>query len=129
MAKLIIWVGGKPLINGYKIREFLWSVAHNCYIYEGREINEADFNAKFEKAHRNNADLHPQVKVVEFSAEVPKVSVQPVKSTESATGTIAKTVEFDREITLEEAEEVVARLAPDRLKKRPGRPPRVMEVA
>lgn len=113
MAKLIIWVGGKPLLNGYRIREFSWSVAHNCYIYEGREIEEFEFNEKFEKAMRNNFDLHPKVKIVAFS-EATKHEEKP---------------QFHGDISLEQAEAVMAELAPDRLKKKAGRPPRMMEVA
>ncbi len=113
MAKLIIWVGGKPLLNGYRIREFSWSVAHNCYIYEGRELAETEFNEKVEKAFRNNFDLHPKVKIVTFS-EAPNHTA---------------TAQSVGDITLEQAEAVMAELAPDRLKKKAGRPPRMMEVA
>ena len=118
MCKLIIWIGGKPLLNGYRIRDFHWTAAHNCYIYEGKEIDEADFNAKYEKAARNHLDLHPKVRVVAKSAPE-AVKAVPTVSTISAS----------REITLEEAEAIVAQLAPERLKKRAGRPPRMMEVA
>lgn len=118
MAKLIIWIGGKPIINGYRIRDFHWNVAHACYIYEGVEIEDAKFNEKFEKAYRNHADLHPKVKVVATSKpEVQKPAPPPIATISAA-----------KEITLEDAVAVVAQLAPERLKKMPGRP-RMMEVA
>ena len=124
MSKLIIYVGGKPAINGFKRREFVWSDAHKCFIYGGTEIDERDFNAKCEKAFRNNQDLNPQVKVVAFSDE-PTITVQPP----SPPMPDVTTITVAREISLAEAESVVARLAPDRLKKTPGRKPRIMEVA
>ena len=118
MAKLIIWVGGKPLLHGYKIREFHWAEKHGCFIYEGRELSDVEFNAKFERAWRNNSDLQPKVRVVETSPEVAQPEIA-----------LTTNAYAPREITLEEAEAVVAALAPDRLKKKAGRPPHMMEVA
>lgn len=132
MSKLIIWVSGKPTLNGYKRRDFVWSLAHNAFIYEGRELDESEFNEKCEKAFRNNEDLHPRVKLVKFSAgTVTQVEPQPEKTTATVSTAPIATITASREITLAEAEAVMKRLAPQRLKKPMGRPPKVrtMEVA
>ena len=109
-------------MNGYKIREFQWSELHKCYIYGGVEINENDFNAIYEKAMKNNADLNVRVRVVGGSAEPqhapPPATLQPVATITAA-----------HEITVEEALAAVRRLAPQRLKQW-GRPPtKVKKVA
>ncbi len=113
--KIIIWIPGKPLLHGHKRREFLWSVPHACYLYEGREIELGEFNAKYEKAMRNNADLNPRVKILGLgTAEAPA----PVATIVAA-----------HEVTADEAEEVLMRLRPERLKKKTGPKAAVMEVA
>lgn len=101
MAKLIIYVSGKPLVNGYKRREFLWSVEHSCYIYKGRELDEQEFNQIAEKVMRQNDDMHPLIKVSSLT-EVGAPSATP------------------GEITVSEAEDVLMRLAPHRLKGKTG---------
>ncbi len=115
MSRLIIYVSGKPLLHGHKRREFLWSPAHKCYLYGGKEIEAAEFNAIYEKAMRTNADMNPRVLVT--NADASAAPIAPV-------ATIAA-----HEITTEEAEAVLARLAPERLKKKTGPKPRVLEVA
>lgn len=122
MSKLIIWVGGKPLLHGYKVREFKWSAGHGCYIYGGAEIEDRDFNAVYEKCLKNNADLGPRVKVVSTGAVMVAFVPKPEPSPARADPPQA------HEITLAEAEAVVARLAPERLRRR-GPRPLVMEVA
>jgi hypothetical protein len=116
-AKLIIYITGKPTLHGHKRREFLWSPAHSCYLYEGREIEPAAFNAKFEKAVRNNADLNPRVKMIEYEdAE----SVPPI-SRNAASPRPEPELSIDEQ--LERAEAVINRFAPERLKKKTGPKP------
>lgn len=62
--KLIIYVSGKPSLNGYRIREFKWSEKHRKHLYLGAEIEPEKFNALFEKAWRNNSDLDPKAMVI-----------------------------------------------------------------
>jgi hypothetical protein len=114
-AKLIIWVPGKPLLNGYKQREFIWSEAHKCYIYGGSEIDASKFNELYEKAVRNNFDMNPRVKVVDVQ-RIAIIEPPPITTITA------------QEITAEKAEEVLQRLAPERLKKKPGPKPAI-EVA
>lgn len=119
-AKLIIYITGKPTLHGHKRREFLWSPAHSCYLYEGSEIEAAQFNAKFERAMKNNADLNPRVKVIESAGaesappfSPPPPSVCPLTP--------------DQE--LERAEAAFNRFAPERLKKKTGpKPQSTVEV-
>jgi hypothetical protein len=120
MCKLIIYITGKPLLNGYRRREFVWSEPHACYLYENTEFLPAEFNAKYEKAVRNNADLNPRVRVIEGDeVKAPVIPMAPVSTLSTA-----------REISADEAEEVLMRLRPDRLKKKTGpKPEGAMEVA
>lgn len=118
-AKLIIYLTGSLTVNGHRQREFQWSAAHGCYLYEGVEIDAAEFNTKYEKAVRTNSDLRPRVKVVSADAGGSARPAPPAAIT-----TISA-----REVTADEAEEVLARLRPDRLKKKTGPKPQVMEVA
>jgi hypothetical protein len=114
-TKLIIYLTGKPSLRGFKIREFVWSAPHGCYIYEGKEIEPAAFNEKYEKATRNNSDLLVRVKVTQNGDAVPTPAPQPVAL---------------RELTVEDAEAILQRHAPERLKKKTGPKPReVMEVS
>jgi hypothetical protein len=106
MAKLIIYVTGRPLIYGHKRREFVWSEAHKLYLYEGREFTEQEFNAIQDKVLTSNADIYPRVKV----------------STLSPPEDISDVV-LPRAISANEAEEILLRTAPERLKKKPGHKP------
>ncbi len=116
-ALLIIFITGKPTLHGHKRREFLWSPAHSCYLYEGSEIEAAQFNAKYEKAMKTNADLNPRVKVIETASAAP---ISDVVSGEIPPITI--------EEKLEQAEAVFSRYAPERLKKKSGPKPQAVEV-
>lgn len=107
MAKLIICCKGNPAVRGYKLYEMLWNDERRLYVYQGREFDELEFNDVVEKALDRHKEFHPFVKVVSTSGKaVPQVI------TVSA-----------RQITAEEAEAVLKKLAPERLKKKPG--PRV----
>ncbi len=110
MAKLIIWISGRPNLHGFKRREFLWSESHKCYLYEGKEIEISDFNAKYEKALRTNHDMNPRVKVIDTTEAVQRtLQISPIA--------------VSRSLTLEEAEAVIQQLAPERLKKKTGPKP------
>lgn len=108
MAKLILYVTGKPLLYGFKRGEFKWSQPHQCYIYQGKVFSESEFNAVADRVLRGFPDMFPSARVVELSATVP------------APAPIA-TIAQGREITVEEAEAALQRLAPEMLKKKPGR--------
>lgn len=108
-AKLIIWIPGTPNIHGYIRRDFKWSPPHKCYLYLGRELEIEEFNRVVDKAIRENERWHPSVKAI---AAVPQEAPASIS-----------TLSVAREITVEEAEEVMLRLAPGRLKKMPGRKP------
>ncbi len=121
-VKLIIYISGKPTLHGHKRREFLWSPAHSCYLYEGSEIEAAQFNAKFEKAMKTNADLNPRVKVIASAESAAPISKAPEPSVAVGGG------EFSIEEQLEKAEAVLTRYAPERLKKKTGPKPQAVEV-
>jgi hypothetical protein len=105
MTRLIIWVGGRTMVHGFKRRGYLWSETHRCYIYLGRELTDREFNGVIDKALREGEGMYPSVKIVSFSEEK---SMAP-------------------DVTAQQAEEIMQRLAPERLKKKPG-PKQLMEV-
>lgn len=104
MFKLIIYVTGRPILNGYKQREFQWDKAHGCYIYEGKEFSPSEFNEKYEKAMKTNSDLRPRVRVLGAAEET------------------------DPEVIADNAEKTLEQLRPHRLKKKTGPKPEVVEV-
>jgi hypothetical protein len=110
MAKLIIYVTGRPLIHGYKQGPFIWSETLRTYVYQGKEFSEQEFNAIAEKTIKDYDHLHPAVKVSEFSVTSPPIA--PSAATVNG-----------REITVDQAEAVMLRLAPERLKKKSGPKP------
>jgi hypothetical protein len=105
MTRLIIWVGGRTIVHGFKRRGFLWSQSHGCFIYLGRELTDREFNGVIDKALREGEGMFPSVKVVAFSSEA---AAAP-------------------SITAQQAEEILQRFAPERLKKKPG-PKQLVEV-
>ena len=121
MSKLIIWVPGRPLINGPRRGKFEWSAKFECYIYEGRELDAADFNAKYPQAMKSAHESRPQVRVVETVDVAVSAAIK-------APATIA-TISVAREITVEEAEDVLQRLAPHRLKQKTGPKPKAAAAA
>lgn len=120
MSKLIIWVSGSVAVNGHRIREFLFSPAHKKHIWRGQEWPDVEFNAEFEKAWKNNSDLRPKAMVVETSRPAPVTQATAPAPVSTITA---------HEITADEAEEVLLRLRPERLKKKTGPKPAIMEVA
>jgi hypothetical protein len=136
MAKLIITVSGRLNVNGPKIREFRWCTTRNTYLYLGREFTAAEFNSAYEKAWRNNSDLMPKALVVDASPDAPVDTAQLtelqtaigkeralVESLTAERDALAAKMSEPRELTLEEAEAFMVKHAPDRLKKKAGRPP------
>lgn len=111
MAKLIIFITGYPRIQGLKRGEFEWSEAHQCYLFQGREFDETNFNPAAEIALRRYAQMFPMVKVIvsQAAATVPPVTVDELPPEEPS----------DAE-RLAAAIAIIERLAPDRLKKKPG---------
>lgn len=75
MSKLIIYCTGKPMIHGFKRREFTWSAEHNCYLFRGKEFEPKEFNEVVEKALRNNSDMYPLVRAI---IPAPVAAAEPV---------------------------------------------------
>lgn len=117
-ANLIIYVTGKPLLHGHKRREFLWSESLGLYLYGGKELAAEEFNAAYERCLKNNADMNPRVRVVGGETVSVKDPAEPLLKIDVAA---------PRTITLDEAEATMARLAPERLKKKTG--PRAPQMA
>lgn len=124
MAKLIIYVGGTPNIHGHKRREFLWNPEMKLYLYEGKEIEDTEFNAKFELAMKRNYDMNPRVRVTSAGGEPRVIERVVVKD--------AAPIPAPPTMTVDDAVEVLARLAPEKLVAPPrkrGRPPSAPKVA
>lgn len=132
-VKLLICAPGRPALNGHKRRSFLWTPEFNCFVYEGRQLTEQEFNTISEPVFKKNGDLRPFVKIAQFSDGKAAVDTQfMVPATEhEALKTRYKalqarigepvapvaTITAGREITLDEALAVVLRLAPEKLRK------------
>ena len=112
-AKLIIWIPGQFLITGYKRGDFLWDNTYKKYVYKSRLFTEREFNAEAEKIFKQHHRIFPQVHVVEYSDEA-KADLGPDLAP-------VATISPAHEITAEEAEAVMERLAPWRLKPQPGK--------
>ena len=96
--KFLIYLEGNPQIQGYTRFEFKWSQKHGVYLFNGQETEKKDFN---EVAAR-------VFSIPQYRLMFPKVKL------------LGSEEEPTREITVAEAEEVMERLAPHRLKKKPG---------
>jgi len=168
MAKLIICCAGRPALNGHKRRTFLWSVEHNCFVHEGRELTETELNAQVEGVFKKNWDLRPFVKVARFSDGTVEAAAPVEDATKAKIADLQEKLAIARADahtarnarnetvlslqakvdaleaaagapivaeapvaapTLEQAIEVVQRLAPERLRKQSlGRKPAEMAV-
>jgi hypothetical protein len=130
-ASLIICCAGRPAINGPKRRTFLWVDKYGCFVHEGREMDETEFNTCVQSVMLRNKDLKCFAKVVssDGAASVdPRIADLEKKLADKqarleavqASLIVARTA---TEPTLEQALAVVEALAPDRIKKKPGRKP------
>ena len=134
-AKLIICCAGRPAINGHKRRTFLWNDKFGCFIHEGRVLEAAEFNAKAQEVMAKNQDLRCFARVVETDGAVgadPRVSELEKALADKSTRIEALqesvlSLRTKNAPTLEEALAVVGELAPDRLKKKPGRKPETLD--
>lgn len=124
-AKLIIACTGRPAVNGQRRRKFVWNPKYNAYVYEGREFGEREINDVIDVVIRKNSDLRPYMKVVQFSDEATATFQQTVHTTDP---TPPAGADGSRIITLQEALAVVEKIAPERLKKTPGKKPAMVEV-
>jgi hypothetical protein len=118
MSKLIIWVSGRPIIYGYQRQDFKWSVPHNCFIYLGRELEEKEFNDVIDKVLSRHKDKNPSIKVMLTAPVADELPPDEVPS-------------FGQEsedLRLKRALEIVQQLAPDMIKKKPGRKPEPVMV-
>lgn len=106
--KFIIYLEGNPSVQGYTRFEYKWSQQHGVYLWQGREIDEKEFNKEAEIALTRYSRLHwhPKVKIL------PGPPAEPV----------------EKEISVADAEAVMERLAPHRLKKKTGPKPEFAEI-
>ncbi len=118
MSKLIIWVSGRPIIYGYQRQDFKWSVPHNCFIYLGRELEEKEFNEVIDKVLSRHKDKNPSVKAIVSKSSIDELPPDDSLHAEKQTD----------ELALKIALETVHRLAPDMIKKKPGRKPEPVMV-
>lgn len=102
--KLHLYILGRPNLHGHRRREFQWSPPHGVYLYEGKEFSAAEFNAAYERCMKRNADMNPRVRVADDAEQLAPVA----------------TISPAQEVTVEMAEAVMWRLAPEKMKKKPG---------
>lgn len=111
--KLIIYINvGPPNIAGHHKLEFKWSQAHGCHIYLGRELTPEEFNKhaadafgpRYQDFYRDS--FYPGVRIVGMEVPSAPLGLEP------------------DEVTLDEALEVVERMAPHRLRAKTGPKPK-----
>lgn len=125
-AKLIICCSGRPALNGHKRRLFQWNPEYNCFVYENKLFDETEFNAVIEAVVKKNNDMRPYAKVAVLSdgAAAPVADAQPSGDYAALQAKYAALqARIGIPATAEEAEEAMQRLAPHRLKGKPGRKP------
>jgi hypothetical protein len=111
MAKFIIYLTGPTFHYGYQRGPFLWSEPHKAFLFDGKIYDEQTFNSVVNKILLDHADDHPQIRVVEFSEAPAAVQPAPVATITA------------HEVTADEAEAVLKRLAPELMKKKATRNP------
>jgi hypothetical protein len=110
--QIIIYVRGKPNFNGHRRREFIWDASRSVYVYQSKILDEIQFAQICEPVLKKYNDMCPFVKILDSEPKVIKVEAEPPP---------VFTALPVQEPTLEEALEIVKKLAPDKLKPRPGR--------
>ena len=108
MSKFIVFVRGYPLVNGYKQWHFFWDQELAVYVYKSKRFGPEEFNDVYAEAMApyQRLGLKPEVKCIDSDGVAAPAPIT--------------TISVAKEVTLEEAEAVVQRLAPHRLKKKPG---------
>lgn len=111
--RIIAYLTGNPSVQGYKRREFLWMPEHKCYVHNGRPFTEKEFNQLVPAICKKHRDLYPQFRMLE----------EPPAETAAVAPTTAS-LQIDvpapaPEITVEQAEALLLRLAPEKLRKAP----------
>lgn len=111
IMKFLFYLEGNPLIQGHTRLEFKWSPAHGVFLFEGKETEPKDFDA---------------VARTVFGPRYRNLFFPLVKLAGAAAAAAAPVADKPAEITVADAEAVMERLAPHRLKKKPG--PKVEEL-
>lgn len=150
MSKFVVCISGKPNINGYKRGEFHWDESLKLYVYQKLVFDEAQFNEVVKKALDRYHDMNPKVRCIQMTPavivqpapqftvplhehEALKVELSQTQArfreleqrrgspqVEDLDCPVVATITAAHEVTLEEAEAVILRLAPNRLKKKTG---------
>lgn len=83
--RAIFCVRGKPNLHGYRIREFVYDPARDLYVWQGRELEPDEFNARSREIVEANAEIRPFVLLVEGEPRAVEPRIQYVTPPEVAT--------------------------------------------
>ena len=109
--KIIIYLDGHPNTHGHSRLQFKWSTEYACYLYQGKVFEDAkEFN---EACRASTSGPNAQI----FRRLGWAINVKILEAGPTFMQPPAPTVP---DITMAQAEEVLERLAPHRLKKKPG---------
>lgn len=99
--KFLIYVRGNPLVNGHVRMRFRWVPKYELYLWDGKETDVDEFDKVMAEAFKNPLYkiMNPEAKLAPGTFQAPAAAV---------------------EITVADAEAVMERLAPHRLKRKPG---------
>lgn len=114
MAKFIAYLTGKPIVHGFRRKDFIWMEQFQAFVLNQNVFTEHEFNKVAERLH-DFRHLEPKIKCVDSerkpidldeAAPVPQPPPKP-------------TPEEKRQMTITQALEVLQTHAPHLLKKAP----------
>lgn len=62
--RAIFCLRAKVNIHGHRIREFVYDPVRDLHVWQGRELESAEFNARSREVMLSNADLSPFVLLI-----------------------------------------------------------------
>lgn len=79
--RAIFCLRAKPSLHGFRIREFVYDPVRDLHVWQGRELEVEEFNARSHEVMTVNEDLHPFVLLVagvppEVAAELERLRVE-----------------------------------------------------
>lgn len=63
--RAIFCIRAKPNLHGFRIREFVYDPARDLHVWQGRELEADEFNARSREVLSANEDIHPFVLLVD----------------------------------------------------------------
>jgi hypothetical protein len=127
--QFIAYLTGNPAIQGYHRRDFKWSPTHGVYIYQERTFDEKEFNTVMPAIWKKYREQFPQFKIVSSLEPAPVAAPEAPPVVAVPAIDVPAAVLPPAEITIEQAEAALQRLAPEKLRRQPAPRPQVAAAA